>query len=151
MYDAYYLGQQNELIEYAEKVSVEKLMDKRNRDDYINTVLSDLSLAIFVRSFCVLFGKMVGSPSLLIVAWRNLRIVFFTSAYTLLALMLNASFINKTNRYIRAQKTKSDYYEHLCKELGTAKEIKLYGAANRILQQGEKHLSRRNGMIKTVF
>lgn len=141
MYDAYYLGQQNELIEYAEQVSVEKLMDKRNRDDYINTVLSDSSLVIFISSFCVLLGRIVGSLSLLIVAWRNSKIVFFvTLVYTLFALVLSSSFISKTkqnDRYIRAQRTKSNYYENLCKDLGAAKEIRLYDTANRILRQWE--------------
>ena len=141
MYDAYYLGQQNELIEYAEKVDVEKLMEKQIRDDYINTILSDSSLVIFISSFCVLLGKIVGSATLLFVAWNNSRIIFvFALSYTMIALLLNIAFIGKTkqnDRYIRALRTRANYYENLCKDLGAAKEIRLYGTTGKIIKQWE--------------
>lgn len=142
MYDSYYVGIQELLIQHAHVVDIESLQDRETVNQYISTVLRAASLTDFMSSACAFVAKAINIMSLLIIAIRSSQTIFVIAlVYTIFMLILNQNYIEKlrkNDRKIRELNNRADYYEKLPRNLSAAKEIRLYESKQAILQQWEK-------------
>ena len=139
MYDSYYIGLQDRLIECAKHIDLLKFLSRSEKDEYISVALRDSALNTFFSSFCTLCGKILGIISLLVVIFKySLIIGLVSTAYIIGVIILNLTYVEKTrkdDRTIRRLTVKANYYENLPKSYGIAKEIRLFNTAQKILDQ----------------
>ena len=139
MYDSYYLGIQELVIEYTKRVDIETLQDKDTINEYSETSQRAASLVDFMSSTCELMAKLINIISLLIVAVRNSPLIFAISlVYVIGVLILNQNYVEKVrqnNWAMREQYKRTEYYEKLPKEPNTAKEIRIFGNKDVVLDQ----------------
>ncbi len=145
MYDSYYVGIQELLIQHAHMVDIESLQDRETVNQYISTVLRAASLTDFMSSACAFVAKAINIMSLLLVAICSSKTVFVIAlVYTVFVLILNQNYIErlrKNDREIRELNNRADYYEKLPRNLSAAKEIRLFESKQEILQQWESAYS----------
>lgn len=67
MYDSYYLGMQEALMEKIQKIPYKVLKQKDTQEEYIAVINRAGSLTDLISSMCILFGKILTAASLLIV------------------------------------------------------------------------------------
>lgn len=75
MYDTYYFGMVELLIDGVQKISFEELLDKEVKDEFFAAAFREGSLTDVISSFCALLGKFVGTTSLLIVAFSLSKLI----------------------------------------------------------------------------
>lgn len=139
MYDSYYLGIQELVIEYTKRVDIETLQDKDTINEYSETSQRAASLVDFMSSTCELMGKLINIISLLVVAARNSWLIFVISlVYVIGVLILNQNYVEKVrqnNWAMREQYKRTEYFEKLPKEPNTAKEIRIFDNKDVVLDQ----------------
>lgn len=139
MYDSYYLGIQELIIEYTKRVDIETLQNKDTINEYSETSQRAASLVDFMSSTCELMGKLINIISLLVVAIRNSRPVFVISlVYVIGVLVLNQNYVEKVrknNWAMREQYKKTEYFERMPQESSTAKEIRIFENKDVVLKQ----------------
>lgn len=131
MFDSYYFGMEEILMDSVQKYTMEELLRKDTNDEYYACVLREGSLTDFISGFCSLLGKVVGLFSLLLVAFSVSKPVFGISVlYIVLVIYLNLrSLKNRRNHWqaIRDKARLADYYESLPFTPDCAKEIRIFG------------------------
>jgi len=96
MYDTYYFGMVELLIDGVLKISFEELLDKEVKDEFFAAAFREGSLTDVISSFCTLLGKFVGTTSLLIVAFSLSKLIFVIAlVYTIGIIWLNLIFVEK--------------------------------------------------------
>lgn len=137
MYDSYYLGMQELLMNHINKIHLDDLLKKEVNDEYNAAFVRAGSLTNFMSSFCTLSGKIVSILMLLIVAFKYSKVVFLISLiYTIGVIYFNSYFVEKlrwSNEKYQAVERLSSYYEKMPTNLGIAKEIRVFDLEDEIL------------------
>lgn len=145
MYDSYYLGMEELLMDKLQKVEIADLLKRKINDEYNYIVGRAGSLTDLMSGACALVGKIVSIISLLLVALSASEMVFIISLlYVCIIFMINFSFIEKTrwdtNEYRKVTRV-ADYYENMVTNSGTAKEIRIFESENYIVKQWKEAFS----------
>ena len=80
MYDTYYFGMVELLIDGVQTISMEELLKKDVKDEFFAAAFREGSLTDVISGFCTLFGKFIGTASLLIVAFSISKLMPFKSS-----------------------------------------------------------------------
>ena len=130
IYDAYYIGMQELLIDNINKLSPEDLLEKEVYDEYDASFTRAGSLTNFLSSFIVLINKVVKVGMLLAVSFLLNRLYFLLfSIYFVCILCINLNF----TRRVRCAATKAQSFERISKYYSSAvllssiaKEIRMF-------------------------
>lgn len=137
MYDAYYLGLEEVMMDSAQKVPLRALMEKKTGDDYFAAISRCGALTDLTSSGCVLLSKFVSILSLLYVAATSFwPAALFALAYLALVLWLNARYAKRTQvvwSALRDDMRRADYLEKLVREPDPAKEVRLYDSLGQTI------------------
>lgn len=139
MYDSYYLGMMERIIDFTQLVDIEQLMDKDLRDEYTAATLRAGALNDFISSLCALLGKGITIISLLIFAYRESLIIFFLSLlFCMFTVVIDIKLTEGMRvdiKKMRPLESRCDYFEKLPLQPGVAKEIRLFGMQDATLSQ----------------
>ncbi|QQO10486.1 ABC transporter ATP-binding protein [Breznakiella homolactica] len=142
MFDAYYLGLEETMMDSAQRIPLSELSKKKTADEYFAVISRCGSLTDLTSSGCVLISKLVGIVSFLAVALSISAFIFcITLAYVVLSIALNLFNSGKNQvvwSVIREHLHHADYFEKLPQNGDTAKEIRIYEAAEGIKKQWNK-------------
>jgi len=133
MFDAYYHGLQEYLMDVIRHVEIKTLMRKEYQDDYYYAANRCGSLADFMSSGTVFISKLAGAVSLLVVAITVSGVVFWVAfCYVTLFILWNILMANKL-RWDAISRGKvarlSGHYEGATMSPGVAKELRIYDLA----------------------
>jgi ATP-binding cassette subfamily B protein len=156
MYDSYYIGMQETLMDSMQKVEITDLLKSEINDEYNFIVGRASSLTDLMSNFCSIIGKLVSILSLLVVALTSSKIVFVISLiYVVSVLILNFSFTEKirsNEQKIRKDNRAASYLEKLPHNAGTAKEIRIFENTEDVVKQWRKAFGRvMANKIQNVF
>jgi ATP-binding cassette subfamily B protein len=146
MYDAYYFGMEEHLMDMVSRIELKTLMDKKYRDDHYAIMGYCGALAEFISSGCVFISKFVSAVSLLVVAANTSMVIFIISTfYIILILFLNSFSMNRRhwdqNKYSEASRL-ANYYHNCVMSPGVAKELRVYGLAEDTVKKWEEAYAR---------
>lgn len=142
MYDSYYLGMEELLMDSIQKVEMTDLLKTEVNDEYLFIVNRAGSLTDLMSGLCSIVGKAVSIISLLIVAYASARTVFAISLiYVFGVFVLNFSFTERVRRDAELGWTDERmvaYFERMPESPGTAKEIRVYENTDQIVGQWKR-------------
>ncbi len=142
MYDAYYFGLEEYLMDTVNRIELKTLMDKKIRDDHYACIGRCGSLSDFMSSGCLLLSKLAGAISLLVVAASISWVIFgISSAYIIAILILNFIMADKVrwdSRPYQAATRLSNYYQESAMAPGVAKELRVYDLADETVEKWDK-------------
>lgn len=96
MYDSYYVGMQEVLMDSLQKVQITDLLKSEINDEYRFIVGRAGSLTDFMSSVCSILGKLVSLASLAVFSFTLSKTVFaFTLFYITLMVVFNLTFTQK--------------------------------------------------------
>lgn len=137
MFDSYYFGMEEILMDSVQKYTMEELLQKDTNDEYYACVLREGSLTDFISGFCSLLGKFTGIFSLLIVAFSVSKRIFAIAAiYIIGVIWLNLLFVEKLRERrdkIKDKERLAGYYENLPSMPDCAKEMRIFESQERIM------------------
>lgn len=137
MFDSYYFGMEEILMDSVQKYTMEELLQKDTNDEYYACVLREGSLTDFISGFCSLLGKFAGIFSLLIVAFSVSKLIFAIAAVYITGVIgLNLLFVEKLRERrnkIKDKERLAGYYENLPSMPDCAKEMRIFESQERIM------------------
>lgn len=142
MYDAYYFGLEEYMMEVVKRIEIKTLMDKKYRDQHWSVMGRCGALADFMSSGTVFLSQMVGAVSLLVVAFQTSPVIFaIATLYIAAVLILNFFAADKIRwdglRYNEASRL-ANYYQDSVMSPGTAKELRVYRLGQETMSKWEK-------------
>lgn len=141
MYDSYYFGMEEHLMDMVGRIELKTLMDKKYRDDHFSIMGYCGALAEFISSGCIFLSRIAGAVSLLVVAAKTSLVIFFiTVFYILVILFLNAVTAEKTrwNHRLYSESSRlANYYQDSVMSPGVAKELRVYELAGETTKKWE--------------
>ena len=130
MYDAYYFGLEEYMMDIVQRIEMKTLMDKAFRTDYGSSIDRCGSLADFMSSGCLFLSKCAGAVSLLVVAAQTSAVIFWiASGYVAAVLVLNYVSADRTRwdaRPYNEASRLSRHYQDAVMGPGVAKELRVY-------------------------
>lgn len=142
MYDAYYFGLEEHMMDVVQRIEIKTLMDKKYRDDHWSVMGRCGALADFMSSGCLFLSKLVGAISLLIVAFQISPVIFgIATAYIVAVLLLNFLAADKLRWDGRPYKEASrlaNYYQGSVMSPGVAKELRVYDLSKETISKWDK-------------
>lgn len=139
MYDSYYLGMQEALMEKIQKIPYKVLKQKDTQEEYIAVINRAGSLTDLISSMCILFGKILTAASLLIVvAGQSVTSFFVVLFYMLITVYISSRFIDKRRvnmLEVRKNENIAAYFQKLPLNSSVAKEIRIYDTYQDIVKQ----------------
>lgn len=142
MYDSYYLGMQEALMEKIQKIPYKVLKQHKTQEEYIAVINRAGSLTDLTSSLCILFGKILTAVSLLIVvAKQSFWSFLIVSAYMIVTVYISSRLIEKQRGdmiEVRKNENIAAYFQNLPLNPGVAKEIRIYDSSEDIIKQCEK-------------
>lgn len=142
MYDSYYFGLEEHMMDVVSRIEIKTLMDKRYRDEHWAVMGRCGALADFMSSGCLFLSKLAGAISLLVVAAGTSWGIFGISAFYIAAvLFLNLTTADKLRwdgrPYSEASRL-ANYYQSSTMTPGVAKEIRVYDLADETIEKWDK-------------
>lgn len=141
MYDSYYLGLEEILMDNAQYIEMRELLKKKTKDDYFASISRIGSLTDLMSSGIAILVKMVTVLSLMVVAFTVSPIIFvLILAYLVLVLFVNSRLSGKTKvvwNMMRDHLNHAKYFEDLPKQGDTAKETRVFNSNKRIKENWE--------------
>lgn len=142
MYDSYYFGLEEHMMDVVRKIEIKTLMDKKYRDDHWSAMGRCGALADFMSSGCLFLSKLAGAISLLVVAAQTSWVIFaFSAAYIVAILILNFLTADKLRwdgrPYSEASRL-ANYYQGSAMSPGVAKEMRVYDLAKETIENWDK-------------
>ncbi|HBA48015.1 MAG TPA: hypothetical protein DCZ91_09515 [Lachnospiraceae bacterium] len=138
MFDSYYFGMEEILMDCVQSYSMEELLQKETNDEYHACVLREGALTDFICCSCSLLGKFVGLFSLLLVAFFVSKWVFFITVIYIAGIMcLNLNFTERMRDYwkkIRDKERLAGYYEGMPADPDCAREMRIFESKEMILR-----------------
>ncbi len=138
MYDRYYFGMQEYMMDSIRKVDMKTLLDKEFYDDYQYCLYRSGGLTDLLSHGCITVMKSVTVLSLIASSFRvSPPIGSVAVLYFLLSLLLNIRFSSRLvidNIKHRTLVAESEYYSREMKKPGTAKELRVYGNQEKMLR-----------------
>ncbi|CAG7645073.1 ABC transporter ATP-binding protein [Paenibacillus allorhizosphaerae] len=142
MYDSYYLGLEEVMMDSAQRIDLTEMVKKDVRDDYFSAISRCGSLTDLTSSGCALLAKLASIVSLLAVAFSASKFIFVMAAvYIVVVIFLNSAFSGKVRtvwKELREMLRRADYFEKLTQTGDTAKETRIFGSAEQIKADWEK-------------
>ena len=142
MYDSYYIGMEEVMMDCIHKVEMKTLLDKDIRDEHNAIINRGSSLTVFMSSVCTLISKIVSIVSLLVVAISVSKVIFILSIiYMIITIYISASFAKKLRVNIiqvRDDERAVSYLQNMPQTPGIAKEIRIYESKDEIIAQWRK-------------
>ena len=142
MYNSYYVGMQEILMESVQEIDMIDLLNGKLNDEHNFAVGRAGSLTDFISGFCSLAGKLVSIASLLVVALTTSKIIFlFALIYIICIITFNFLFSDKLrwdSQKIFGDERTSDYFASLPRDVNIAKEIRIYENTEEIVKQWDK-------------
>lgn len=142
MYDAYYFGLEECMMDVVSRVELKTLLDKRYRDDHASAMGRCGALTDFMSSGCLFLSKLVGAVSLTVVAAQVSPVIFgISAAYILAVLLLNmltADQLRWDGRLYGEASRLSNYYQSSVMTPGVAKELRVYGLEEETLRKWDQ-------------
>lgn len=130
MYDDFYFGMQEYLMDSIQKVEIKTLLDKAFYDDYRYCVNRSGSLTDLMSSGCVCIMKSISAVSLISVAVSvSLPIGIIAAVCFVASVALNLRFSSRLvvdTLDLRAIEAESMHYSDEMKKPGVAKEMRIY-------------------------
>jgi ATP-binding cassette subfamily B protein len=137
MYETYYSGTQELLMDSVQEVPMTELLKKDINDAFNFSILRAGSLTDLISGSCALVSKFVGIASLLIVSWGLSKFIFTISlVYSIAVIIINFHFTKNTREDIGNNFYESrlaSYFENLYDNKGIAKEVRLYENTEHII------------------
>jgi len=142
MYDAYYFGLEEYMMDVFQRIELKVLMDKKYKDDFWAASNRCGSLADFMSSGTLFLSKLAGAVSLLVVAFQISPVIFLiSSAYIAAVLSLNILTADKVRwdgrPYGEASRL-SDYYQSSVMTPGVAKELRVYDLSEETIAKWDR-------------
>lgn len=138
MYDKYYFGMQEYMMDCIQKVDMKTLLDKEFYDDYQYCLYRSGGLTDLLSHGCAAVMKGITVLALISTSFTvSVPIGLIASAYFLLSLILNIRFSSKLvmdNIKNRSLVAESEYYSREMKRPGVAKELRVYNAQEKMLR-----------------
>lgn len=136
MYDSYYLGLEEVMMDSAQQIELTELVKKEVSDEYYAAISRCGSLTDLASSGCSLLGRLTSIISLLVVAFGISKFIFFvTCGFIVMIFYLNSRFSSKVRVVWKEQREKlrrADYFEKLSQVGDTAKETRIFNSLERI-------------------
>lgn len=131
-------GMQDRLMEVVDELDVLELLKRNVNEDFNYIIRQSNALSLLVSGACSIGAKVVSVASLLAVAWGLSRPVFFiTLAYVTAAVAISTRF-SKGTRFsypkFRKAEVKAAYLQNMPLESNIAKEIRVYGCAEEVVE-----------------
>lgn len=149
MYDSYYLGMQECLMDHINKIELDDLLKKDINDQYNASFVRAGSLTNFLSSLIMLFNKVVSIIMLLAVALKTSRIIFVVSLiYSIVVIIFNSSFVDKlrfSNEEYQSVQRLANFYQKMPMDINVAKEVRIFGLEKYINDKWKKAFSRFKG------
>ncbi len=137
MYDDYYFGMQEHLMDSIQRVDIKKLMDKEFFEDYRYCTDRSGSLTDIMSCGCIVIMKSISAITMIAVAFSvsaaiGLIAAVCFAASVVMNFQLSSKLVwNKSNSAL----TRSKQYSDEIKQPGIAKEIRIYQNKERLLSQ----------------
>lgn len=143
-------GMQERLMEVINRFDVLELLRRNVNEDFNYIVRSSNALGKLVSGACSIAAKALTVTTLCAVAWTMSRPVFFiTLVYVALALLASLRF-SKGTRFsyakFRKAEVKAAYLQNMPMEANIAKEIRVYGCTEGVVDSWKTAYSQRLGM-----
>lgn len=143
-------GMQERLMEVINRFDVLELLRRNVNEDFNYIVRSSNALGKLVSGACSIAAKALTIATLCAVAWDMSRPVFFiTLVYVALALLASLRF-SKGTRFsyakFRKAEVKAAYLQNMPMEANIAKEIRVYGCTEDVVESWRAAYSQRLGM-----
>ena len=142
MFDSYYLGLEEVMMDSAQKISMAELLKKEKSDEYFAAISRCGSLTDLMSSGCALVAKLISIVALMIVAFSVSKIVFFTSLlYVVGVIALNSKLSGKIRvvwSELREHLRHAEYFEYLARDGDTAKETRIFESGEKIQEHWQK-------------
>lgn len=152
MYNSYYFGMEEHLMNLVSRIELKTLMDKKYRDEHYQIMGYCGALAEFISSGCVFLSRMVSTISLLFVAAGSSMLIFVVSAIYITAVLLLQTYTmgmrgNDQSKYAEASRL-AGYYHNSVMSPGVAKELRVYDLAKDMISKWENAYSRMEAIDK---
>lgn len=142
MYDKYYFGMQEYMMDCIRKVDMKTLLDKEFYDDYQYCLYRSGGLTDLLSHGCISVMKGITVLSLIGTAFTvSVPIGGMAVLYFLLSLIMNARFSSKLvldNIKYKALVAESEYYSKEMKKPGVAREMRIYHNQEKMLRNWKK-------------
>ena len=139
MYDDFYLGFGEYLMDHVQKVELKTLMDKDYADSYQSSVGRAGALSDLLSTSCMIVSRCVTIVSLLIVAMEiSVGLFFMLLIYVGAVMVLYGAKFRATwmdSHQARAAEREADYWKQAVLTPGVAKELRIYHNADAMVGQ----------------
>lgn len=137
MYDSYYLGMQELMMDTIQKIDIEDIRKKEIKDEYNAIIVRAGSLTDFISSICMLISRSFGTLLLLGVTFTYSKPLFiFAVVYVGFVCVVNYRSSEKNRgkiKKIRDAERRVKQIEDIPSKTSIAKEIRVFSAKDRIL------------------
>lgn len=139
MYDSFYLGLEESMMEAAQRIDLTELVKKEVSDDFYAAISRCGSLTDLTSSGCAILGKVVSLISILIVAISvSPQICVLALVYIVFILWINTVMSEKVRivwKEMREHLRKAEYYKKIVLQGDTSKEIRIFYNIKMIKEQ----------------
>ena len=148
-------GMQERLMEVINRFDVLELLRRNVNEDFNYVIRQSNALGKLVSGACSIGAKAVTIATLCAVAWGMSQPVFFiTLAYVAVAVLVSVTF-SKGTRFnyakFRKAEVKAGYLQNMPLEANIAKEIRVYGCTESVVQSWNAAYAQRLGMELARF
>ena len=151
MFDAYYLGLEEVMMDAAQNISMTELVKKEKSDEYFAAISRCGSLTDLMSSGCALIARLVSIGALMAVAFSVSKVIFFAALIYVVAVVFMNSVLSSKIRVVwselREHLRHAEYFEHLARDGDTAKEVRIYESAEKIGDSWQKAHQKGEAMI----
>jgi len=142
MYDAYYFGFQEYMMDSVQEIELKTLMDKDYREQHYASIRRGGALTEFISFGISFISKLVGAVSLLFVAAQTSVLIFGAAVIYIAVIMvlniLTAGKFRWDNKEHNTAQRQADYYQQSSMSLGVAKELRVYDLGAETVSNWEK-------------
>lgn len=136
MYDSFYLGLEEVLMESAQRIDLIELVKADVNDEYRAAMARLGALTDVTSSGCALLGSIVSIGSILVVSITISPVICISAiVYVAFILWLNSHMTVKArvvNKDVRKYQRKAMYFKSLVEEGDTAKEVRIFQSVEMI-------------------
>lgn len=142
MYDDYYLGFSEYLIDFIQTVELKTLMGKDYKDEYQASMMRAGAMADVFSTSCMIVSRAITVISLLIVAFGissklfALLLIYVAAIMLLYARKFRATWID--SHQVRGIEREVEYYQQAVLSPGVAKELRIYHNENSAVEQWDR-------------
>ncbi len=142
MYDDYYLGFSEHLIDFIQTVELKTLMGKDYKDEYQASMMRAGAMADVLSTSCMIVSRSITVISLLIVAFGIspklfvLLLIYVAAIMLLYARKFRASWID--SHQVRGIEREVEYYQQSVLSPGVAKELRIYHNEDSAVEQWDR-------------